>query len=69
MIIVSFSCVLEGVAGVGVGVRDVVGIGVGVVGIIGVVGVAGDGACVVGMVRLLLCWFSCDVRENELMSG
>lgn len=65
MIIVSFSCVLEGVAGVGVGVRDVVG----VVGIIGVVGVAGDGACVVGMVRLLLCWFSCDVRENELMSG
>lgn len=67
MIIVSFSCVLEGVAGVGVGVgvRDVVG----VVGIIGVVGVAGNGACVVGMVRLLLCWFSCDVRENELMSG
>lgn len=67
MIIVSFSCVLEGVAGVGV--RDVVGIGVGVVGIIGVVGVAGDGACVVGVVRLLLCCFSCDVRENELMSG
>lgn len=67
MIIVSFSCVLEGVAGVGVGVRDVVGVGV--VGIIGVVGVAGDGACVVGMVRLLLCCFSCDVRENELMSG
>lgn len=54
MIIVSFSCVLGGV--VGVGVRDVVGVGIGIgVGVGGVVGEAGDGACVVGVVRLFLC--------------
>lgn len=57
MIIVSFSCVLEGVAGVGVGVGDVVGVGV--AGMIGVVGV-------LGMVRLFLCF--CLVAMCERMS-